>query len=68
MNIVWNAETVRKLFEVGPERLYAWHQDAGAADRLGGRSQGADGFPDACDGEVGRDYSQTILVKPPQKK
>ena len=30
LDIVWTPETVAKLFEVGPDRLHARHQDAGA--------------------------------------
>jgi cytochrome c len=47
MNIVWTPETVAKLFEVGPNDLYARHQDAGAAHRVAGRPQGAYRFPGA---------------------
>ena len=51
MNIVWTPETVGKTVRGRSERLYARHQDAGAADRIGGRSQGAHGFSGPRDGE-----------------
>ena len=42
----------RKTVRSRPERLHARHQDAGAAHRLGGRSQGAHGFPGARDLQI----------------
>ena len=51
MNIVWTPETVAKTVRGRPERLYARHQDAGAAHRLAGRPQGAHRFSGTRDGE-----------------
>ena len=53
LDIVWTPETVSKLFEIGPAGLYARHQDARAAHRLGTGPRRAGAIPRARDKEVG---------------
>ena len=49
LDIVWTPETVSKLFEVGPAGLYARHQDARAAHRLGAGPRRAGAISEARD-------------------